>query len=71
MSKKPDKADELCWGCVYFPQNLPRHAYSQEDWILLQEKNCSFDFQPQDENCQATRKTSCSLVDLENLKQSS
>lgn len=35
---------------------------------MLQEKECSFDFLPLDANCQATRKTSCSLVDLENMK---
>jgi hypothetical protein len=43
---------------------------SKEDYRMLQKKNCSFDFQPKDDNCNRTRKTSCSLVDLENLKQS-
>jgi len=61
-------ADEHCFGCVYYPPNLPSHAYSPEDFAMLQEKSCSFDFLPADENCKQTRKTSCSLVDLDNLK---
>lgn len=61
--------NEHCEVCVYYPPNLPAHAYPEEDYQMLQEKSCSFDFQPKDENCHATRKTGCSLVDLENLKQ--
>jgi len=61
--------NELCVSCVFHPPNLPAHAYPEEDYRMLQEMNCSFDFQPGDENCHATRKTSCSLVALENLKQ--
>ena len=57
-------AHEDCLGCVYFPPNLPAQAYSPDDFQMLQRKRCSFDFQAQDANCQATRKTSCSLVDL-------
>jgi hypothetical protein len=63
--------NEHCEVCVYYPPNLPAHAYPEKDYKMLQEKECSFDFLPLDDNCQTTRKTSCSLVDLENLKQSS
>jgi hypothetical protein len=59
--------EEYCIGCVYYPPNLPPQAYSQEDWLMLQEKICSFDYCVNDENCQQTRKTSCSIVDLNNL----
>jgi hypothetical protein len=62
-------ADEHCEVCVYYPPNLPVNAYSKDDYRMLQEKKCSFDFQPHAEHCQATRKTSCLLVDLESLKQ--
>ncbi len=63
--------NEHCFGCVYYPPNLPADAYPAEDYRMLQGKSCSFDFNPEDENCRATRKTSCSLVDLENLKRRS
>ena len=63
-------ADEHCEVCVYYPPNLPVTAYAEADYRMLQEKACAFDFQPQDEHCQVTRKTSCSLVDLDRLKQS-
>jgi hypothetical protein len=59
-----------CKVCVYHPPNLPANACSEEDYQMLLEKECSFDFLPLDENCQTTRKTSCSIVDLKNLKQS-
>jgi len=62
--------DEFCFGCVYYPPNLPESAYSADDYKLLQQKNCSYDHLPGDENCQSVRKTSCSVVDLENLKKS-
>lgn len=65
MLKKPDKTEEICGGCVYFPANLPSKAYSAADWSLLQSKSCSFDLQPGDSECQSTRKTSCSLLDLQ------
>lgn len=61
--------NEHCVGCVYYPPNLPRSAYSEEDYSMLMGKRCSFDHQPGDDNCAVTRKTSCSLIDLENLKQ--
>lgn len=65
-----ESVNEHCAGCVYYPQNLPANAYSQEDYRMLQQKNCSFDFQPGDDDCNRIRKTSCSLVDLENIRQS-
>lgn len=61
-------ADEHCLGCVYYPPNLPPSAYSEEDYRMLQAKTCSFDHQPCDQGCAVTRKTSCSLVDLQHLK---
>ena len=60
---------EHCLGCVYYPPNLPASAYAEEDYRMLQAKTCSFDHHPGDEGCRTTRKTSCSLVDLEHLKQ--
>jgi len=66
--KKPG-VNEHCVGCVYYPPNLPPNAYPTEDYQMLQEKSCSFDFQPRGDDCNTTRKTSCSLVDLKNLKQ--
>jgi len=63
------QADEHCLGCVYYPPNLPPAAYPPEDYRVLQEKACSFDFSPQDKNCAETRKTSCSLVDLAHPEQ--
>lgn len=60
--------DTDCTSCVYYPPNLPEHAYSKQDYLMLQAKNCSFDYTPGDADCAATRKTSCSLVDLEKMK---
>lgn len=68
MSASHDEA-ELCVGCVYYPPNLPRSAYAEEDYRELQAKSCSFDHQPGDEGCRVSRKTSCSLVDLRHLQQ--
>jgi hypothetical protein len=31
---------------------------------MLQDKRCFFDYQPGDDNCSMTHKTSCSLVNL-------
>ena len=61
---------EHCFGCVYYPPNLPADAYPAEDYRMLQGKRCAFDHLPGDTACAATRKTSCSLVDLENLQKS-
>lgn len=63
--------NEHCFGCVYFPPNLPEQAYSADDYRMLQAKRCSFDYRPHDSNCAVSRKTSCSLVDLEALNTSS
>lgn len=63
-----NSAEELCFGCVYYPPNLPPNAYTPEDWEMLQARPCSFEHKPGDTDCLATRKTSCSLVDLEALK---
>lgn len=64
---KNNDIEEYCTGCVYYPPNLPSSAYPEEDWLMLQKKICSFDYCPDDENCQQTRKTSCSIVDLNNF----
>lgn len=65
---KPHPATDLCPGCVYYPPNLPDHAYSPEDYAVLRTKSCSFDYVPGDQDCLLNRKTSCSLVDLEKMK---
>ena len=64
-----ENTQEHCISCVYYPPNLPEEAYSEQDYRMLKQKSCSFDHLPGDTNCRATRKTSCSLIDLENLKQ--
>ena len=64
MCAKTVEPDELCFGCVYYPPNLPSQAYAREDWEMLQARQCSFEHMPGDAGCQATRKTSCLLVDL-------
>ena len=64
MSAKTAEPEGLCFGCVYYPPNLPRQAYAAADWEMLQARQCSFDYAPDSGECQATRKTSCSLVDL-------
>lgn len=68
---KSQHGHEHCMSCVYYPRNLPASAYTEEDFHMLQAKSCSFDYQPEDGNCRVARKTSCSLVDLEQLQQSS
>lgn len=60
-----EKTEETCMGCVYYPPNLPRSLYSDEDWELVQGKECSFDAEPGDGMCNAMRKSSCSLVSLD------
>lgn len=64
MSEKTAEPHELCFGCVYYPPNLARQMYADEDWDMLQQHTCSFEHLPGDERCEATRNTSCSLVDL-------
>lgn len=56
--------EEHCSGCVYHPPNLPRSAYSETDWAMLQMYMCSFEHTPGTDDCLASQKTSCSLVDL-------
>ena len=65
MSNVTTDNTDSCLGCVYFPPNLPRQAYSSEDYAMLSAKRCSFDFSPGDEHCRNTRKTSCPLLDLD------
>lgn len=64
MCAKIVEPNEVCLGCVYHPPNLPQRAYAQEDWEILQARECSFEYAPGDSECQSMRKTSCSLVDL-------
>ena len=64
MNPIENDKEALCSGCVYFPGNLPAHAYAKEDYDLLQSKACSYDLIPGGPVCQQTRKTSCSIVDL-------
>jgi hypothetical protein len=59
-----DLPEDVCAGCVYYPPNLPRQAYADDDWTMLQARACSFEHVPASADCLASRKTSCSLVDL-------
>jgi hypothetical protein len=58
-----------CGGCVYYPPNLPAHAYSAADYAVLQALPCAFECTPHDADCRQLRKTSCSLLDLNHLPQ--
>lgn len=58
------ETEALCAGCVYYPPNLPRHAYAAVDWQALQAMDCSYECRPGSEACLAARKTACALVDL-------
>ena len=64
---KQQSMNGFCAGCVYYPPNLPENAYPEKDYRILQAKHCSFDYQPAGQDCMATRKTSCSLVDLTHM----
>jgi len=55
---------EQCSGCVYYPPNLPKDQYSEEDWELVRNKNCSYDASPGDSMCNSMRRNSCRLVSL-------
>lgn len=68
MNSITQTANENCIGCVYFPPNLPPRAYPVEDYRMLQEKSCCFDYLPGDTGCSETRKSSCSLIDLQHLQ---
>jgi hypothetical protein len=67
MSAKAEPP-ELCAGCVYYPPNLPRQAYVEDDWAMLQSLHCSFTHVPGSDDCAGSRKTSCSLVDMARIK---
>ncbi len=69
MTPKTDTQADYCTMCVFYPSNLPAGAYSADDYRMLQAKSCCFDFEPGDRDCEQTRKTSCSLLDLEHLRQ--
>lgn len=56
--------EDYCLGCVYYPPNLPPDAYAAADWHLLKDMACSLEHTAGGADCQASRKTSCSLVDL-------
>ena len=71
MSEKTPDPDGLCFGCVFYPPNLPREAYSQEDWGLLRTLQCSFEHMPGGDDCLLARKTSCSLIDLSEMNSAS
>ena len=62
-----ETSHEHCIACVFFPPNLPASAYSEDDYSMLQEKSCCFDHRPGGSDCSQTRKTSCSLLDLEQV----
>lgn len=53
-----------CLGCVFYPPNLPRDAYAEADWAMLEALSCALEHSPGDADCLGSRKTSCSLVDL-------
>ncbi len=61
MSAKTAEPHELCGGCVFFPPSLPRQAYSDEDWEMLQARQCAFEHLPDSADCRLTRKTSCAV----------
>ena len=56
---------ELCKSCVYYFKNLPKSAYPEEEWKVIEELQCSIDAKPGDDLCKIFRKSSCSLVNLE------
>ncbi len=56
--------EQYCFGCVLYPPNLPPYAYAEADWAVLQYMTCSLEHSPGTEECKASRKTSCSLVEL-------
>lgn len=60
-----ENPDELCSACVFYPPNLPAYAYAEEDLKLLLAMACSLEHIPGSEGCLASRKTSCSLIDLQ------
>ncbi|WP_457599721.1 hypothetical protein [Hydrogenivirga sp.] len=55
---------KLCETCVYYVKNLPREAYPEEEWKLIEKLECSIDAEPGDKVCELFRKSSCSIVNL-------
>ncbi len=55
---------EICKTCVYYVENLPRSAYPEEEWKVIESLKCSIDAKPGDELCKVFRKSSCSIVNL-------
>lgn len=43
MCEKTVEQQDLRIGGVYFLPELPRQAYSIDDWEMLQARQCSFD----------------------------
>lgn len=68
MKPSLNEIEDHCLGCVYYPPNLPATAYSESDYNELQQKSCSYDYLPGDQYCRQTRKTSCSIVDLQQMQ---
>lgn len=64
MCAKKNELHDLCVGCVFFPQNLIQKFYSQEDWEMLQARDCALEHSPGTAECEGNRKTSCSIVKL-------
>ncbi|RLJ71608.1 hypothetical protein BCF55_1921 [Hydrogenivirga caldilitoris] len=56
---------EICKSCVYYVKNLPPEMYPEEEWEVLKGMECSIGAQPGDELCDAFKKGSCRLVNLE------
>ncbi|XGI84127.1 hypothetical protein ACEU6E_02445 [Halorutilales archaeon Cl-col2-1] len=54
----------ICESCVYYPPNLQRADYSDEEWEELQSVDCSVGAEPGDEVCDEFRTDSCDLVSL-------
>lgn len=68
MFENSAEPEALCFGCVYYPPNLPPDAYAPKDGEMLQSRQCSLEHKPGDTDCLTSRKSSCSLVDLDALK---
>ena len=68
MFENSAEPEALYIGYMYYLPNLPPNACAPKDWEMLLLRQCSFEHKPGDICCLTTRKTSCSLVDLEALK---
>jgi len=56
---------DICKGCVYYVKNLPKNMYPEEEWEILKSMECSVGAEPGDKLCEAFRKSSCRLLNLE------